>query len=311
MHRETNMLDWDNLRVFLELTRSQGLVDAARKLGVDHSTVSRRMRRFEEQVGSQLFDRKNQGTTLTAEGYRLVEYAEKIESTVYAAAEELGGRNELLSGQVRLGATEGFGSFFLAPHLAYFGARHPHISVDLLPMPRFINLSKRESDISVALERPQSGNYVVTKLTDYVLRLYATPAYLAARAPIRSVGDLSQHRLIGYIDDLVFSEELRYKDNIAPEVPRAFRSTSVVAQYMAARSGQALAILPCFMAQQSEELVPVLEDQMEIVRSFWLVAASEQRHIARVSALWRYLRDVIEPNRDYLMGNGREIVWLP
>jgi DNA-binding transcriptional LysR family regulator len=305
-----DMLDWDNLRVFLELTRSQGLVDAAKKLGIDHSTVSRRMRRFEQQVGSQLFDRGNHGTRLTAEGYRLVEYAEKIESTVYAASDELGGHNGLLSGQVRLGATEGFGSFFLAPHLAHFCARHPHIAVDLLPMPRFVNLSKREADISVAIERPQSGNYVVTKLADYVLRLYATPEYLASHAPLRCAADLAQHRLIGYIDDLVFSEELRYKDNIAPDAVRAFRSTSVVAQYMAARSGQALAILPCFMAQQCEELTPVLQDEIEIVRSFWLVAAGEQRHIARVSALWRYLRDMIEPNRDYLMGNASEIVWL-
>jgi len=163
------MMDWDNLRVFLELTRSQGLVDAAKKLGIDHSTVSRRIKRFEEQVGSQLFDRNHHGYSLTAEGYRLVEYAEKIESTVYAAAEELGGHNRLLSGQVRLGATEGFGTFVLAPHIAHFCARNPHISVDMLPMPRFVNLSKREADISVTIERPVSGNYVVTKLADYAL----------------------------------------------------------------------------------------------------------------------------------------------
>lgn len=305
------MLDWDNLRVFLELTRSQGLVDAAKKLGIDHSTVSRRMRRFEEQVGSQLFDRNNHGTTLTAEGYRLVDYAERIESTVYAATDELGGHNGLLSGQVRLGATEGFGGFFLPPHLAYFCARHPHIAVDLLPMPRFVNLSKREADISIAIERPQSGNYVVTKLSDYVLRLYATPSYLAANPPIAHTDDLAQHRLIGYIDDLVFSEELRYKDSIAPDAFRAFRSTSVIAQYMAARSGQALAILPCFMAQQCDDLVPVLPDQIEITRSFWLVAASEQRHVARVSALWRYLRDIAECNHGYLMGTTRNVEWLP
>jgi len=303
------MLDWDNLRVFLELTRSQGLVDAAKKLGIDHSTVSRRIKRFEEQVGSQLFDRNNHGYTLTADGYRLVEYAERIESTVYAATEELGDHNRLLSGQVRLGATEGFGTFVLAPHIAHFCARNPHISVDMLPMPRFVNLSKREADISVTIERPLSGNYVVTKLADYALKLYATQRYLETHAPVRNVADLEQHPFIGYIDDLVFSEELRYKDTIAPEAFRAFRSTSVVAQYTAARSGQALAILPCFLAQQCDDLVPVLDQQVEIMRSFWLVAASEQRHVARVSALWSYLRECIEPNRDFLLGKSRQIVW--
>lgn len=304
------MLDWDNLRVFLELTRSQGLVDAAKKLGIDHSTVSRRMRRFEQQVGSPLFDRSNHGSTLTAEGCRLVEYAERIESTVYAATEELGDHNGLLSGQVRLGATEGFGSFILAPHLTHFCARHPHISVDLLPMQRFANLSKREADLSIAIERPQSGNYVTTKLSDYALRLYATPDYLSRHPTIHSKADLAQHRLISYVDDLVFSEELRYKDNIAPQACHSFRSTSIVAQYMAARSGQALAILPCFMAQQCNELVAVLPDDIRIVRAFWLIAASEQRHVARIAALWRYLREIAEPNRDYLMGNTRTMVWL-
>ena len=303
-------LDWDNLRVFLELTRSQGLVDAAKKLGVDHSTVSRRMRRFEEQVGSQLFERNNQGYTLTAEGHRLIEYAEQVESTVYAAAEELSGHNRLLSGQVRLGATEGFGTFVLAPHLAHFCARHPHISVDLLPVPRFVNLSKREADIGVTLERPQSGNYVMTKLTDYLLKVYATPAYLANHPNIRTTDDLASHSFIGYVDDLVFTEELRYKENVAPSAFRAFRSTSVIAQYTAACRGQGLAILPCFLAQQSNDLVPVLDGQVDIQRTFWLVAAAETRNVARVAALWSYLRDVMEPNRAFLMGESRNMVWL-
>ncbi|PUA20795.1 LysR family transcriptional regulator [Glaciimonas sp. PCH181] len=305
------MMDWDNLRIFLELTRSQGLVDAAKKLGIDHSTVSRRMRRFEEQVGSQLFERNNQGYSLTAEGHRLIEYAERVESTVYAAAEELSGHNRLLSGQVRLGATEGFGTFVLAPHLAHFCARHPHISVDLLPVPRFVNLSKREADISVSIERPQSGNYVMTKLTDYRLKLYATPAYLEAHTAIRTVEDLASHPFIGYIDDLLFTEELRYKENVAPSAFRAFRSTSVIAQYTAACQGQGLAILPCFLAQQSADLVPVLDGQCNIQRSFWLISAAETRNVARVAALWRYLRDVIEPNRAFLMGESRDMVWLP
>ena len=208
------MLDWDNVRVFLELTRSAGLVDAAKKLGIDHSTVSRRMRKFEEQVGTQLFDRNYVGYQLTPEGHRLMEYAETMESTVFAATEELGEHNRLLSGQVRLGATEGFGAVVLAPHLAQFCGRYPHISVDLIAVPRFVSLSKREADVAISIERPLSGPYVVTKLSDYRLKLYATPAYLARHAPITGVAQLAQHPIIGYVDDLVFSAELRYMDNV-------------------------------------------------------------------------------------------------
>ena len=307
------MLDWDNLRIYLELNRSQGLVDAAKKLGIDHSTVSRRMRKFEEQVGTQLFDRNNAGYTLTPEGHRLMEYAEGIESTVYAATQELGEHNRLLSGQVRLGATEGFGSFVLASHLANFCARNPHISVDLIAVPRFVNLSKREADLVVTIERPQTGPYVVTKLSDYRLKLYATQSYLDNHEPINDIQDLSKHPLIGYVDDLLFSSELRYNEKVAPNAFRAFRSTSITAQYNAARHGHALAILPCFLAQQCNDFVPVLdtENKINLVRTFWLVSPSERRHVARVTALWNYIREAIDLNKEFLMGESSEIIWLP
>lgn len=303
-------MDWDNLRVFLELARSQRLMDAAQRLGIDHSTVSRRVRRFEQELGTQLFDRSNQGYALTTQGARLVEYVERMENTLHAATDEVVGGNRALSGQVRLGATEGFGSFVLAPQLAHFCARHPRIVVDLLPVPRFVNLSRHEADLAVTIERPESGSYVVSKLADYSLKLYATPGYLRTHPPIRDKGDLQQHPFSGYVDELVFSRELQYQQQVAPAAPVALRSTSVIAQYTAARRGQGLAILPCFLAQQSDDLVPVLEDEVEVIRSFWLVTPAERRRIARIDALWNYLREAVEINRGFLMGTSREMRWL-
>ena len=93
-------MDWDNLRIFLELARGRRLMDAAERLGVDYSTVSRRIRRFERELGTQLFDRNNQGYTLTAQGQQLVEYAETVEATVHQAQERLTGHNAALSGQI-------------------------------------------------------------------------------------------------------------------------------------------------------------------------------------------------------------------
>jgi len=305
------MQDWDNLRTFLELIRSRGLVDAGKRLNIDHSTVSRRMRRFEQTIGTQLFERSNQGYTLTAAGHRLVKYAERVEMTMAAAAEELGGQDPLLSGHVRLGTTEGFGMFVAPPLVAHFCEQNPGITIDLLPMPRFINMSKREADISISLDRPNSGNYVVAKLTDYSLRVYATPAYLESHPPIHAQADLSRHNFTGYIDELVYTEELRYERHVAPSAFRPMRANSIVSQYCAARHGQMLAILPCFLAQQCQDLVPVLEDQINITRTFWLAVPAETRHIRRISALWNYLRNVVEANRAYFRGDTREAVWAP
>lgn len=305
------MLDWDNLRVFLEAARAERLSEAAKRLRLDHSTVSRRVRKFEQELGTQLFDRTNQGYALTPAGHRLLEHVERLESTVYAAQEEVVGRNQQLSGQVRLGATEAFGCFFLAPHLAHFCARHPHMTVDLLTYPRFVNLSKREADLAITIERPQRGDYVVTKLSDYRLQLFATADYLATHEPIRRVPDLAVHRLMSYVDDLVFSTELRYMEDVAPGIPMTFRSTNVVAQYTAALRGQALAVLPCFLANLMDDLVQVLQGEVEVIRTFWLVAPIERQEVARVKALWRYLREVAEHNHDFLMGMTRTINWLP
>jgi DNA-binding transcriptional LysR family regulator len=301
-------MDWDNLRIFLELARGRRLMDAAERLGIDYSTVSRRIRRFERELGTQLFDRNNQGYTLTAQGLHLVEYAEKVEATMHLAQERLTGHNAALSGQIRLACTEGFGTHFLAAQLAHFCARHPHITLDLLPLSRFVNLPKREADMAITIERPDSGNYAVAKLCDYHLKLYASPDYLAARGPITSASDLHHHNFIGYVDDLVFSAELRYLEQIVPAERVGYRSTNVVAQCSAVRQGTGLAVLPCFLASPFADLVPVLEDQVLFRRSFWLVLPEERHNLARIKALRLFVTDAAERNRAFLLGESREMV---
>lgn len=301
-------MDWDNLRIFLELARGRRLMDAAERLGIDYSTVSRRIRRFEAELGTQLFDRNNQGYILTAQGQQLVEYAERVEATLHLAQERLTGHNAALSGQIRLACTEGLGTHFLASQLAHFCARHPHITLDLLPLSRFVNLPKREADLAITIERPGSGAYAVAKLCDYHLKLYASPAYLAKRGPIVAALDLVRHDFIGYVDDLVFSEELRYLEQIVPSDRVGYRSTNVVAQCSAVRQGTGLAVLPCFLASPFADLVPVLEDQVLFKRSFWLVVPEERQNLARVKVLRQFLKDAVERNRGFLLGESRDMV---
>ena len=208
----------------------------------------------------------------------------------------------MLTGHVRLGATEGFGSFFLAPHLSHFCDRHPAITVELLVVPRFINLSQREADLAINIERPRSSTQVTSKLSQYRLQLYACRRYLARHPGIHCVADLAEHRLFGYVDELSFSPELRYLETIAPHAHTPLRSTSIVAQYNAVREGQGLAVLPCFLAAQCPDLVPVLPADIDIIRTFWIAAPSERRELARVRALWDYLREATQRNQAFLMG---------
>lgn len=308
------MLDWQDIQVFLEVARSERLTDAARRLGLDHSTVSRRTRRFEQTLNTQLFERSTHGYHLTAAGQQLLLYAEEMARYASSARESLIDHNHQIGGQIRLGVTEGFATWVIAPLLTAFCARYPGITVDLLALPRMVNLSRHEADLAITLERPGSAGLVVSRLCDYALRLYASRDYLERHGAPRCRADLGQHSLIGYIDDLIFSEQLCYLDPLLdPQVTGveqphfSVRSTSVSTQHSAACHGAGLAILPCFMAGESTALVELLGDEIDITRQFWITARQEQRQLSRVRLLWEFLREAIDLNRAFLLGKSREL----
>lgn len=301
-------LNWDDLKFFLEVARTRKASSAARRLGVDYTTVSRRIASLERALGTLLFEKSRaSGFVLTAEGQRLLGFAESMESTLHMACEQVSGSGVALSGHVRMGCTEGFGSFFITPQLSHFVDAYPAISVDILPLPHFISLSKREADLVIALERPEHGPYICCKLCDYRLRLYATHEYLDTHEPIQRSADLARHRFISYVDDLAFSSELLYLANLIPEASAQLRSTSVIAQYTAALRGRGLAILPCFLAAQDPRLVALLPEQIEITRHFWMYCREDLRKLKRITLLWDYIREVTERNQGLLRGETCEM----
>ena len=299
-------MDWDNLRFFLELSRTGTLVGAARRLAVDHTTVARRIQALEKQVGGALFSREADGHRLTEAGRRLQPQVEAMEAAFQTVERSAPASQEGLSGLVRIGATEGFGTVVLAPQLALFAQSHPKLVIDLLAMPRLVHLSRREADIVISLERPARGPVVVAKLSDYVLRLYASKAYLAKHAPIRNRDDLRGHTFISYVDDLLFSKELQYLDELYKPDSFALRSTSILAQHQATAAGAGIAVLPAFIAERDKSLRRVLPAEANFTRTFWISVPAETRHLARMKAVWDFLRATVEAQRDVLLPPGSE-----
>jgi DNA-binding transcriptional LysR family regulator len=307
-----HIMDWDGIRYFLEVARTQRVSGAAKRLGVQHTTVSRRIHLLEQSLNTVLFNKsKASGYTLTEDGQRFLAHAEQIESTLLNAQEEVSGQAAALSGHLRVGATEGFGSYVLAPLMVDFQRRFPGITLEIMPVPRFISLSKREADIAISLEQPQRGPYLRTLLGEYTLRLYGTRAYLEQNPPIRNREDLEHHRYIGYVEELLFSDDLRYLDDIVPAANVGFRSTSVIAQYHAALQGNALAILPCFMAAQDPRLITVLEDEIQVSRRFWMYCHEDLRQSRRVMALWDFIKRAAQLNAPLLQGADDRLRYLP
>lgn len=294
-------MDWDNLRFFLELSRAGRLTTAARRLGVDHTTVSRRVQALEKSLGVALFLRETNGYTLTEAGRKLLPQVELMEGASTSIEQTLPNSSDSLSGQVRIGATEGYGTMMLAGQLADLSVRYPHLHIDLLALPRAVRLSRHEADIVVTLERPERGPFIMTKLTDYVLRLYAAKDYLATKGAIKRRDQLAKHRFVSYVDDLVFSKELLFLDEIAGSGDVTLRSTSVLAQQEAIAAGAGIGILPAFSADQDPRLELVLPEQIRFVRTFWMLMPIELKNIARMRVTWDYLREMAEISQVKLM----------
>ena len=146
--------DWNDLRAFLAVARSGRLTAAAARLGVDHSTLSRRIAAIEHSLKAKLFDRSPSGYTLTDEGRRLLPIGEEMERLAIGAGEAVGGASKSVAGTVRIGSPEGFGSYFLAPRIAGLTDRHPRLKIQLVAASAVFSLSKREADVVVPQATP-------------------------------------------------------------------------------------------------------------------------------------------------------------
>ncbi|WP_437884107.1 LysR family transcriptional regulator [Pseudomonas sp. LRF_L74] len=294
------MFDWNDLRYFLELQRSGRLLTAAKRLNTSHATVARHIQAIERQLGSALFIQHAQGYDLTPAGQALLKHAQAMEEVALLAQEELTQSRTPL-GKVRLGVTEGLGVMFLASRLGELFERHPGLEVELVAVPRFVGILNHEAEISIHLERPNADLLVTRKLSDYRLALYATEQYLEKAPPLRDRDDLANHAWIGYVDDLLFSQELMFLDSFCRNPTVILRSTSVIAQHQAARSGLGIAVLPRYIGDNDPNLRCLLPD-LAIQRSYWLCTRRELHRSVRLRVVWDYLVELCEREQEVLLG---------
>ena len=295
------IMNWDDVRVFLEVARSEKLNDAAKRLKMDSSTVSRRLHKLEESLSAKLFDRTVEGHKLTNDGEQLLHSARKMEQDAKLAVEGIQQSAIGQSGVVRIGVTEAFGNFFVAPNLRSFSQQFPNIQIDLLNFSRFVKISRNEADIAIAVERPKSTSVIITKLCDYKLKIYGAKSNYCAYQDAHSKIELEKLPWISYVDNLLFTDQLSYEKEIAINTQTIFRSTSIISQYTAIKSGLGIGVLPCFLADSDPELVALCANEIEILRSFWLVTHPESKRLARVANVWAYLKSLCLANQSILM----------
>lgn len=293
-------MNWNDLQAVLAVARAGQLSRAGAAIGVDATTIGRRVRRIETNLGQTLFEQTREGQVITEAGEALLT---EIETMANAAGRigDLHGSGAGPTGNLRISLSEGFGTWFVANLVGEFIAAHPRLSLDLVASSGFLSPSKREADLAVTLSRPRAGPVIAGKLTDYALRLYASRGYSTDRGLPAQPGDLAQeHTLVGYIPELLYAPELRYLAEFHPGLNAHVRSSSINAQYRLLASGMGIGVLPCFIGDADQSLVRVLPDR-SIHRSFWLVTHKETHQLARVRAFKNWLTDAVQTHRKRLL----------
>jgi len=273
---------WDDMRVFLAVARAESLSAAAPVLRMDAATVGRRVARLEAELGAALFVKSPQGYALTDLGTRMRDHAAEAETALSMAMEEARGTQGGLTGQIRIGAPDGASNYLLPQVCAAIAGDNPGLEIQILALPRVVNLSKREADMAVTVSPPQTGRLTVQKISDYRLHLAAPK-----EAKITTLEDLKGRPVVGYIPDMIFDKELDYLGDLGAHGVQ-IASNSVAVQAMALRAGAgdaggAIGIVHDFALPFAPELARVLVDQISLTRSFYLVRHTSDRKSDRLN----------------------------
>ncbi|MEX3011319.1 LysR family transcriptional regulator [Hoeflea sp. TYP-13] len=290
-------MNWDDVRIFLAVARSGQILSASRRLELNHATVGRRVSALEEALQSKLLIRRTNGCDLTQEGEAFLHAAERMEAEMLSARAAVGMTDTEVTGAVRIGATDGYGVSFLAPRLGRLTERYPGLKIQLVPVPLSFSLSRREADILVTVDRPDTGRLITRKLVDYALALYASKSYIAEHGMPKDEEALKEHRLIGYVEDLIISPRLHYRSDFARNWESDFEISAVLGQVEAVKAGAGIGILHKFLAQPHKDLVPVLP-QKQVDRSYWIVYHENLRNIRRIKAVVDFVAEETERERD-------------
>jgi len=280
---------WDDMKIFLAVARQESLSGAGRVLRLDPATVGRRIARLEAAMKAPLFVKSPQGYRLSAAGERMLEYGEQAEAAMRSAAHALDGPSESLSGQIRIGAPDGCANYLLPQVCAAIADNNPDLDIQIVALPRVINLSRREADMAVTVSQPVAGQLLVHKITDYRLHLAAARRYLRRQGRISTLDDLKARRLIGYIPDMIFDAELDYLTGLG--VARVqLASNSVAVQLKMLAQGAGVGVAHDFTLPAHGRLCKVLPDQFSLTRSFYLVRHQGDQRNARLNRFADALR---------------------
>lgn len=292
-------MEWDDLRYTLAVAEAGSLAGAARALGVNHTTVLRRVTAFEKTLGLRIFERLPTGYVLTAGGEELIAAARRVDETVTMLERKLAGRDLRLSGTVRVTTTDTLMASILPDILAEFRTAQPGIQLEIALSNAMFSLSKRDADVAIRPVKNPPEALVGRRVAKIAFAVYGSPRYLATR---RKDADLTTHQWIGLDDSLSGVSVAQWMRQELATSDVALRADSLLGARQAADAGLGLAALPCYLGDTSPGLVCVHPPIAAMETSLWILTHDDLRHTARIRAFTEFAAAAFGRQRALLEG---------
>jgi DNA-binding transcriptional LysR family regulator len=282
---------WDDVRLFLALYREQSLAGAGARVGLDGSTLSRRLAALEEGLAARLFDRTREGLVPTAAADLLLPAAEEMEAAHVRFARDASGLEREAEGVVRLSVPPGVADAFVGPSLARLRAEHPRIRIELDASVRVLDLTRREADLAIRTIRPQSGDLVLFKLGVSTW----TPMIATAKQPEVTVKRWSDLPWIAWGEELAAIPPARWVATHAADAEIALRTSHIATQVAAVEAGLGVALLPATYVRVSGVAPLRYARRLHAsatglpLNESWLVGHRALRGVPRIAAVWDFL----------------------
>jgi DNA-binding transcriptional LysR family regulator len=288
-------VDWDKVRIFFNVAEAGSFTRAGEALGLSQSAVSRQISALERELKAPLFHRHARGLILTEQGDLLFRAARDMKMRLETTRGRLAETSERPAGELKVTATVGVGSIWLAQRVAEFLDLYPDIRIQLILTNEELDLAMREADVAVRLRRPAQPDLIQRRLFTVHFHVYASTDYIKRFGEPKNLEDLDNHRLISFGGEQEPSYLLEVhwlttagRDLREPR-PVHFMVNNISALRLAVQTGAGIGVLPDYAVDGSSNLTQILRDTEMPSLDSYLVYAEEMRSVARVQAFRDFL----------------------
>ncbi len=290
-------MNWDDLKIVLTVARQGSARSAANKLGIHHSTITRRIESFESAQKTRLFDRLPSGYALTIAGEELIQAATRIEDEINGVERCILGQDLHLRGDIRVTTVDGLAVHLLMPDLVRFMDLYPDVNLEVLFSSNLLNLTKREADVAIRVTDNPPEHLVGRKVVRYHCATYASDAYLRTH---NLPGDTTGVHWIGWDCPILDRDWVRKSE--FPHIPVRGCFNNVMAQLAAAKAGMGIAHLPCFIGDGEPTLRRVPPGESSPCHDIWILTHKDLVSTVRIQTFMDFMAEAFRQKRDLLEG---------